>query len=128
MHLADAAERSAPRWAVRQQTRRWIPAGSFETMAADLRAVLRIAAGRELVVPTAMVLDSRTLRSTPESGGRAGYDGCKRRNGTKTHIAVDTPGRLKGLRVTPADVQDRVQAGALAEAVQPVTAKNVELA
>jgi transposase len=26
--------------------------------------------------PTAVILDSRTLQSTPESGGRAGYDGA----------------------------------------------------
>ena len=117
-----------PWWAVQQQTRRWIVAGCFETMAAELRAVLRIAAGREQVVPTAVVLDSRTLQSTPESGGRAGYDGYKRRNGSKTHIAVDTLGHLLALRVTPADVQDRAQAGALAKAVQLVTGKNVELA
>ena len=97
-------------------------------MAADLRAVLRIAAGREHVVPTAVVLDSRTLQSTPESGGRAGDDGYKRRNGTKTHIAVDTLGHLPALRVTPADVQDRAQAGALAKAVQAVTGKRVALA
>ncbi len=76
----------APWWAVQQQPRWWIRAGCFKTMAADLRAVLRIAAGREHVVPTAVVLDSRTLQSTLESGGRAGYDGYKRRNGTKTHI------------------------------------------
>ena len=117
-----------PWWAVQQQTRRWIRAGCFEPMAADLRAVLPIAAGREHVVPTAVVLDSRTLQSTPESGGRAGDDGYKRRNGTKTHIAVDTLGHLPALRVTPADVQDRAQAGALAKAVQTVTGKRVALA
>ncbi len=97
-------------------------------MAADLRAILRIAAGREHVMPTAVVLDSRTLQPTPESGGRAGYDGYKRRNGSKTRIAVDTLGHLLALRVTPADVRDRAQAGPLAKAVQVVTGKNAELA
>ena len=117
-----------PWWTVQQQTRRWIKAGCFEALAADLRAVLRIAAGRNDVVPTAVVLDSRTLQSTPESGARGAYDGYKRRKGSKTHIAVDTLGHLLALRVTPADVQDRAQAGALAKAVQAVTGDNVELA
>ena len=117
-----------PWWAVQQQTRRWIRAGCFEAMAADLRAVSRIVAGREHVVPTAVVLDSRTLQSTPESGGRAGYDGAKRRKGAKTHIAVDTLGHLLALRVTPADEQDRAQVGPLAKAVQQVTGRHVELA
>jgi DDE family transposase len=39
--------------------------------------------------PTAAVIDSRTLQATPESGGRAGYDGAKRRKGSKVHLAVD---------------------------------------
>jgi transposase len=117
-----------PWWAVQQQTQRWLKAGCFEAMAADLRAVLRIAAGRTDVVPTAVILDSRTLQSTPESGGRAGYDGAKRRKGAKVHIAVDTLGHLLALRVSPADEQDRAHAGALAKAVQTVTGKNVALA
>lgn len=117
-----------PWWAVQQQTKRWVEAGCFEAMAADLRAMLRLAAGREDVVPTAVVLDSRTLQSTPESGGRAGYDGYKRRKGSKVHAAVDTLGHLCALRVTAADVQDRAQAGALAQDVQAATGANVTLA
>jgi transposase len=67
-----------PPWpAVQQQTQRWLRAGCFETMAEDLRALLRLAAQRDSV-PTAVILDSRTLQSTPESGGRAGYDGARR--------------------------------------------------
>jgi hypothetical protein len=65
---------------VAQQTRRWLAAGCFETVVHDLRAVLRFAAGKE-PEPTAVVFDSRTMQSTPESGGRAGYDGYKRRKG-----------------------------------------------
>src|SRR3954468_20847314 len=78
-----------PPWAaVYQQARRWIAAGSFEAIVHDLRAVLRCADGRE-PEPTAMILDSRTIQSTPESGPRAGYDGYKRRRGSKVHMAVD---------------------------------------
>ena len=81
-----------PPWhAVYQQTRRWIAAGVFEAMVHDLRALLRMAAGRH-PDPTAAILDSRTTQSTPESGGRAGYDGAKRRKGGKAHVAVDRSG------------------------------------
>jgi hypothetical protein len=31
--------------------------------------------------PTEVILDSRTLQSTPERGARGGYDGAKRRKG-----------------------------------------------
>jgi transposase len=116
-----------PWFAVFQQTRRWIRAGVFEAVVSDLREVLRIADGRA-AQPTAAIFDSRTLQSSPESGGRAAYDGAKRRRGSKTHIAVDTLGNLLALLVTPADEQDRALVGELAEKVQAATGEKVELA
>ena len=93
----------------------------------DLRALLRVLAGRG-IEPTASVLDSRTLRSTPESGHRAGYDGGKRSKGSKVHMAVDTLGHLLALVVTPGKEQDRDQVGRLSAAVQRATGQNVTLA
>ena len=117
-----------PPWhAVYDQARRWLAAGVFEAMAHDLRAVLRAAEGRA-AAPTAAILDSRTMRSTPESGGRAGYDGAKRQKGSKLHAAVDTLGHLLALRVTPADAGDRAQVGQLTAAVQDATGETVEIA
>jgi hypothetical protein len=72
--------------------------------------------------------DSRTLRSTPESGPRAGYDGAKRKRGSKLHLAVDTLGHLLALHVTPANVDDRAEVGRLAEAIQEATGESVTLA
>jgi len=68
------------------------------------------------------------LQSSPESGGRAKYDGAKRRKGSKTHIAVDTLGNLLALVVTPADEQDRSQIGELAQLVQAATGETIEIA
>lgn len=117
-----------PPWeAVYQQTQRWIKAGVFETMVHDLRALLRWLQSRD-DEPTAMILDSRTVRSTPESGHRAGFDGHKKTKGTKIHAAVDTLGQLLTLRVTPANAQDRAQVAALAKTVQDLTGASVELA
>ena len=117
-----------PPWeAVYQQARRWLAAGCFDAMVHDLRALLRWAEGRA-DQPTAAILDSRTVQSSPESGARAGYDGHKRRKGSKIHLAVDTLGHLLALRVTPADEQERAQVGALAAAVQEATGESVELA
>jgi transposase len=96
-------------------------------MVHDLRALLREAAGRD-PDPTAVILDARTLRSTPESGRRAGYDGHKQTTGSKLHAAVDTLGHLLALRVTPASDQERAQVGDLADAVQAATGNTVELA
>lgn len=117
-----------PPWsAIYQQMQRWLKAGVFESMAHDLRTILRLAEGRN-PDPSAMILDSRTLQSTPESGGRAGYDGAKRKRGSKVHLAVDTLGHLLALYVTPANEQDRAQVEQLAAQVQAVTGDSVELA
>jgi hypothetical protein len=92
-----------PRWeAVYQQAQRWIKADVFMTVAQDLRVILRTLGERE-PQPTAAIIDSRTLRGTPESGHRAEYDGHKRKKGSKVHIAVDTLGHLLALAVTPAN-------------------------
>ncbi|HZK66626.1 MAG TPA: IS5 family transposase [Chloroflexota bacterium] len=117
----------SPWAAVYQQTQRWLAAGSFEAIVHDLRQMLRLAAGRT-AQPSAAILDSRTLQSSPESGPRAGYDGVKRRKGSKVHMAVDTLGLLLALHVTPANEQDRAQVEELAKAVQEVTNEHVELA
>jgi transposase len=117
-----------PPWnVVYQQSHRWIKAGVFESLVHDLRAVLRIADGRK-ESPTAAIIDSRTLQSTPESGRRAGYDGAKRRKGSKVHLAVDTLGHLLALCVTAADEQDRAQVSELAKRVQEETGETVEIA
>lgn len=115
-----------PWWVVYQQTRRWMAAGVFEAMVHDLRVLLRLGAGRA-PQPTAAILDSRTLQSTPESGGRAGYDGAKRKKGAKIHAAVDTLGDLLALHATPADAQDRDQVERLAATIQAATGGTVEV-
>jgi transposase len=117
-----------PPWpVVYQQSQRWLAAGCFESIVHDLRAMLRLAAGRA-EHPSAAIFDSQTLQSTPESGARAGYDGAKRKRGSKVHAAVDTLGHLLALHVTPATDQDRAQVEQLAAAVQAATGETVALA
>ena len=118
-----------PPWeALYQQTRRWLSAGVFEEMIHDLRVLLRVSEGRA-PDPTAAILDSRTLRSTPESGHRGGYDGHKGKKGSKVHAAVDTLGHLLALlRVSPANEDDREEVEKLSEEIQEATGESVELA
>jgi transposase len=116
-----------PWYTVYQQAQRWFAAGCFEAIVHDVRAILRLAQGRKKE-PTATIFDGRTLQSTPESGGRAGFDGHKMKKGSKVHIAVDTLGYLLALLVTPANEQERAQVEELAQAVQNVTDDNIEIA
>lgn len=60
-------------------------------------------------------MDGRTLQSSCESGLPAGYDGYKRKRGSKVHMAVDTLGHLLAVHVTPADEQERAQVQRLCE-------------
>ena len=117
-----------PPWEiVYQQAQRWLRAGCFETLAEDLRVILRLAAGRN-EQPTAAIIDSQTLRSTPESGARAAYDGPNAKKESKLHLAVDTLGHLLALHVTPADADDRAEVGRIAKAIQAETGESVQIA
>lgn len=96
-----------PPWpVVYQQFRRWDDAGCFAAMVGDLRSIIRSAQGRQ-GQPSAVIIDGRTLQSSCESGPRAGYDGYKRRKGSKVHMAVDTLGHLIALTVTPANESEK---------------------
>ena len=116
-----------PPWAaVFQQTQRWLAAGVFEQIVHDLRALLRPASGRG-EEPSAAVFDGRVMQSTCESGGRCGWDGHRRREGSKAHTAVDTLGHLLALHVTAAAAeQERAQVKVLARRVQEVTGGSAE--
>ena len=120
-------ENFPPFSAVFQQVRRWIKAGVFEAMATDLRELLRLLQQRQ-AGPSAVILDGRTLQSVPESGARAGYDGYKRKRGSKAHIAVDTLGNLLAVTITPANEQERAQVGELCRQVQEATGETVRVA
>lgn len=64
-----------PPWqAVYQQTRRWIDAGVFTVIIADLRALIRLGDGRA-AQPTAVILDSRTCakHARPWGSWRLGW-------------------------------------------------------
>jgi len=117
----------SPWYTVYQQAQRWIAVGVFEDIVHELRALLRLAKGKK-EQPSVAIFDGRAVQSTPESGERAGYDGHKRRKGSKICISVDPLGLLLAAHVTPANEQERAQIKELAETVQEVTHNSVEIA
>jgi len=98
----------------------------FEAIVYDLRLVLRVCHGKRSW-PTAAIIDSRTIKSTPESGSRSGYDGYKHTQGSKVHKVVDTLGHLLALHVTPANESERDQVELLAKQVQDATGERVTM-
>jgi len=95
--VARTAARPAALPAVYQQTQRWLRAGVFESlcMTCGPCCVWR----RAERVPSAIILDGRTLQSSPETG-RAPATMGPRSARSKVHIAVDTLGHLLALCVT----------------------------
>jgi transposase len=72
-----------PWWAVHQQFLRWAGRGSLRAAEESLHRRVRIADGRD-PEPSLVLLDSQTIKSTPESGRHAGFDGGKKGARTET--------------------------------------------
>lgn len=86
---------------------RWSGRGLPQRLVDGLRGRIRVARGRA-ALPTAGSIDSQSVKAAETVGAASrGYDGGKKINGRKRHIAVDTLGLLLVVLVTPASVQDR---------------------
>ena len=89
--------------------------------------MLRVVAGRKVRRLSTAILDSHTLRSSPQRGAKAGCVGAKRVKGSELHLAVDTLGHLLALHATPASTDDRAEVGKQAQAMQASTGQSVDL-
>lgn len=96
---------------------RWSKAGVFDKIRDQLREKIRSRAGRN-PAPSAAVIDSQSVKAA-ETVGRPsrGYDGGKKIDGRKRHIATDTQGLLLVVLITAASVQDRAAARDLLSAL-----------
>jgi transposase len=87
--------------------KKWNCDGTLNRMHNGLREQIRLAEGCN-AEPSAAILDSQSVRAAETvAKSRRGFDGGKKVNGTKRHIAVDACGLLLVVLVTAAGVQDR---------------------
>jgi transposase len=86
---------------------RWRDDDTWQRVHDTLRDQVRLLEGRD-PLPTAAVIDSQSVKGAETVGAaRRGFDGGKKINGVKRHVAVDTIGLLLVVMVTAASVQDR---------------------
>jgi transposase len=94
-----------PWWTAYRWYRTWAADGTWDAVHDQLRALARIAAGRN-PAPSAGVLDAQSVKSS-EGGQARGVDMGKKITGRKRHLITDTLGLVLVAAVTAASVQDR---------------------
>src|SRR4030095_2559676 len=98
-----------PKSTVYEYFAQWRDDGTWAKIVKVLRTRVRVQAGRD-PTPSAVCIDSQTVKTTEVGGTERGYDGGKKIQGRKRHVVVDTIGLLLVVLITSAALDDGVAA------------------